>query len=269
MEMDLEEVQDFAVNLAQQTGEIICEKRQEANLSHEFKQGNELVTNADLAADEFIGARIKQRFPNHLVLSEESSPDIGNLQEINQAVWIVDPIDGTVNFAHGHIQSAVSIAYVEQQQVKIGVVYNPFTKEMFSAQKDKGAFLNGQAIEVARESVLARSIIATGFPYEKSNLEPMIKRLRAVLSHCADIRRLGSAALDICWLAAGRLDGYYESLSVWDFAAARLIALEAGAECGHFSEVPDGIDPQFYPHDLLIANPDLFPKLRAILQSAD
>ena len=97
----------------------------------------------------------------------------------------------------------------------------------------------------------------------------MIRRIEAVLKTCADIRRNGSAALDICWVACGRLDGYYESLSVWDFAAARLIALEAGAECGHFGLVPDGADPQFYDRNLLIANPAIYSKLRALLRDAD
>ena len=268
MEMDLQEVQTFAIAIAEQAGEIVCKNRLEAKLSHEFKHGNELVTNADLAADKFISEEISKRYGSHLILSEELSPDIGNLQEIQESVWIVDPIDGTVNFAHGHNQSAISIAYVEQQQVKIGVVYNPFTKEMFSALKGGGAFLNDSPIRIANEPALDRAIIATGFPYEKSNLEPMIQRLRVVLHHCADIRRLGSAALDICWVAAGRLDGYYESLCIWDFAAARLIAKEAGAECGHFSDVPEGIDPQFHPDDLLIANPVLYPELKRILGSA-
>ena len=268
MEMDLQEVQTFAIAIAEKAGEIVCKKRLEAKLSHEFKYGNELVTNADLAADKFISEEISKRYGSHLILSEELSPDIGNLQEIQESVWIVDPIDGTVNFAHGHNQSAISIAYVEQQQVKIGVVYNPFTKEMFSALKGGGAFLNDSPIRIANEPALDRAIIATGFPYEKSNLEPMIQRLRVVLHHCADIRRLGSAALDICWVAAGRLDGYYESLCIWDFAAARLRAKEAGAECGHFSDVPEGIDPQFHPDDLLIANPVLYPELKRILGSA-
>ena len=96
----------------------------------------------------------------------------------------------------------------------------------------------------------------------------MITRLHAVLANCADIRRLGSAALDICFLAMGRMDGYYESLSLWDFAAAQLIAREAGAETGHFSPVPGGMDPQFYDRDILMANPVLFPKLLALLEAA-
>ena len=112
-------------------------------------------------------------------------------------------------------------------------------------------------------------VMATGFPYDKAAIDPMITRVHAILRNCADIRRLGSAALDICWLAMGRLDGYYESLSVWDFAAASLIAREAGAEYGHFSVVPEGIDPQFHNQDIVIANPALFPQLKALLEAAD
>ena len=266
--MDLEEVQEFAVKVARDVGDLICQYRDKADLSHFFKQGTELVTDADLAADQFISGKISERFPEHLIVSEESAPDTSAIQDIKGPFWIIDPIDGTVNFAHGHNQSAVSIAFINDQQVLIGAVFNPFTDEMFTAQKGKGAFLNGNPIRVAEESRIRRTIIATGFPYEKSNLEPMIKRVRAVLTNCADIRRLGSAALDICWVASGRLDGYYESLSLWDFAAARLIALEAGAKCGNFSEVPEGIDPQFYDQDLLITNEVLFPQLLTILQSS-
>ncbi|NKB35011.1 MAG: inositol monophosphatase [Pseudomonadales bacterium] len=269
MTRELQEIQEFTIRIAQGAGKIICEHREEAELTSEFKRGTELVTNADLAADKYISDAIQQQYPGHLIVSEESSPDIGNIQKLKQPVWIVDPIDGTVNFAHGHNQSAVSIAFVNQHQVSVGVVFNPFTDEMFTAQKDGGAFLNGEAIQVAQESNLRRAIIATGFPYEKSNMEPMIRRVREVLNHCADIRRLGSAALDICWVAVGRLDGYYESLSVWDFAAARLIALEAGAKCGNFSEVPEEIDPQFYDQDLLITNEALYPQLLAVLHSAE
>ena len=266
--MQLQEIEEFAIGVARGAGDLIREQRTSAELSREFKEGIELVTNADLAADQYICKNIKERFPEHLIISEESAPDLGRVEEIQQSFWIIDPIDGTVNYAHGHNQCAVSIAFVDNGNVVIGVVFNPFTDELFTARKGAGAFLNSEPIQVAGESRLERAIIATGFPYEKSNLEPMIKRVGAVLTYCADIRRLGSAALDICWLAAGRLDGYYESLSVWDFAAARLIALEAGAKCGHFSEVPQGSDPQFYDQDLLIANDALYPQLLTLLQQA-
>lgn len=263
------EILHFAQSVAREAGQLIMDERAKASLSHEYKNGDELVTNADLRADELICAAIGKEFPDHQILSEESSPDIGEVQNISTPLWIIDPIDGTVNFAHGHDHSAISIAFVNDAQVEVGVVFNPFTNELFSAERGRGAQLNGQPIAVSKETELRRSLIATGFPYDKSTLDPMIPRLHAVLTNCADIRRIGSAALDICFLAMGRLDGYYESLSIWDFAAARLIALEAGASCGHFSELPAGIDPQFYDRDILICNPAIYPKLRALLQAAD
>ena len=263
------DILQFTLSVARSAGELIVQERTGATLSSEFKHGIELVTSADLKADRLICERIAQQFPHHYILSEESSPDLGNIQELETPGWIVDPIDGTVNYAHGHNQSAISIAYVENKQIRVGVVFNPFTDEMFSAKLGGGAFLNNSPIQVATESELERAIIATGFPYDKSALEPIINRLHVVLKDCADIRRIGSAALDICWLAMGRLDGYYESLSLWDFAAAGLIAREAGAEYGHFSTVPAGIDPYSHDRDILVANPILFPKLRQLLQTAD
>lgn len=262
------DILQFTLALSRTAGELIVSERAGTTLTLELKDGNELVTSADLAADNLICQRIAQQFPDHHILSEESSPDLGNIHDLARPVWVIDPIDGTVNFAHGHNHSAVSIAFVEDGQIEVGVVFNPFTDEMFSARRGDGAFLNGDAIRVAEETELSRAIIATGFPYEKSGIAPMITRLHAVLSNCADIRRLGSAALDICFLAMGRMDGYYESLSLWDFAAAQLIAREAGAETGHFSTVPAGVDPQFYDQDILMANPVLFPKLLALLQAA-
>lgn len=263
------DILNFTRALAKEAGELIVREREGATLSHDYKNGDELVTNADLKADKLICERIAGEFPQHKILSEESSPDIGSVQEIETPLWIVDPIDGTVNYAHGHNQSGISIAYVEDTRITVGVVYNPFSEELFSAELGKGAALNGKPINVSKETELKRALIATGFPYDKSTLDPMIPRLYAVLSQCADIRRLGSAALDICFLAMGRLDGYYESLSVWDFAAAQLIASEAGASVGHFSEVPEGIDPQFYERDILIANPAIYPQLRVLLQAVD
>lgn len=263
----MQELLNFARELALETGALIKSEREVAPLTHDYKGGKELVTQADLKADKKICDAIRQRFPTHAILSEESSPELQEVWKLPQPVWIIDPIDGTVNYAHGHIQSAVSIAYCEAGQITLGVVYNPFTDELFHAIQNEGAYLNDEPIQVAEENDPARSIIATGFPYVKEGLDPMVQRIHKILTHCADIRRLGSAALDICWLAAGRLDGYYESLSLWDFAAARLIAQEAGAKCGHFSAVPEGIDPQFYAQDILIANPQLYPQLESILNS--
>ncbi|MCB1671640.1 MAG: inositol monophosphatase family protein [Gammaproteobacteria bacterium] len=260
------ELIEFAKAAAIHAGDLIVRERQQNSLQHDFKNGNELVTQADLKADALITGLIRKTYPGHLILSEELAPDLDNVSRIDGDLWIVDPIDGTVNYAHGHCQSAVSIAHAREGRIDIGVVYNPFTRELFWAESGGGAFLNEQRIEVARESELRRAIIATGFPYDKSTLEPMLERVAKVLRVCADIRRLGSAALDICWVAAGRLDGYYESLSLWDFAAAQVIAIEAGAQYGHFTEVPPEVAPQFHTDGILVANPELFPKLREILR---
>lgn len=283
---DTEDILSFALTLAREAGELIVRERASEAITQQFKNGIELVTNADLMADKLICEGISRQFPAHIILSEESSPELaqalvkrestggdsGNAElsagAAEAPIWIIDPIDGTVNYAHGHIQSGVSIAYVQNGQIQLGVVFNPFTDEMFSARLGAGASLNGEPIKVAQETELRRAIIATGFPYDKSNLEPIIRRVHAVLSHCADIRRLGSAALDICWVAVGRLDGFYESLSLWDFAAAQLIAREAGAQYGHFGSVPSQCDPQFYDQNILVANPNLYPKLRLILDEA-
>ncbi|MDF1765117.1 MAG: inositol monophosphatase family protein [Gammaproteobacteria bacterium] len=259
---------EFTLDLVRRAGDMIAELRRHEPLERDYKGGIEIVTQADIAADALIAREILAAYPGHRILSEESSPDLGRVQDIEGPLWIVDPIDGTVNFAHGLNQSAVSIAFVDNGQIQHGVVYNPFSEELFAAKRGEGATLNGARIAVADETRLDRAIIATGFPYVKTGLEPMVKRLGAVLAQCADIRRLGSAALDICFVAAGRLDGYYESLSVWDYAAAQLIAKEAGAIYGHFGDVPEGEDPQFYSSDILVANATLYAPLRALLRAA-
>ncbi len=266
----LSDVEKFARNLAIEAGSLIESESEAATpVAQSFKNGSEMVTSADIAADKFICNAISQAFPSHTIVSEETFPDTNGFDKAATSFWIIDPIDGTVNFAHEHDQSAVSIAYAQKGHVEVGIVYNPFTNEMFSAIRGNGAQLNGRPIQVAEKKDVRRAIVATGFPYEKSNIEPMIARVGEILRHCADIRRLGSAALDICWVAAGRLDVYYESLNLWDFAAARLIASEAGAICGHFSEVPHDVDPLFYENDLLITNVHLFPEVREILQAAN
>jgi myo-inositol-1(or 4)-monophosphatase len=257
---------DFARSAATRAGDLIVKERSQQSLQRDFKGGHELVTQADLKADALISELIAAAYPEHLILSEELAPEIGDVAALEEDLWIVDPIDGTVNYAHGHCQSAVSIAHVRDREIVAGVVYNPFTAEMFWATAGGGAFLNDSPIRVGEESDPRRAIIATGFPYEKSSLEPMLTRVAAILRECADIRRLGAASLDICWVAAGRLDGYYESLNLWDFAAAQLIAREAGARYGHFRDIPAGVDPQFHCDNILVANPALFPRLRAILQ---
>lgn len=269
--MELNHILLFTQSLAREAGAImVAELRRQGGPARHYKfGGTELVTDADLKVDQLICEAIRQQFPQHMILAEESAPELAGLHTLQQPLWIIDPIDGTVNYAHDHAQSAVSIAYVERGEIQCGVVFNPFTDEMFSASRGQGAYLNGLPISVAQKTDLRRCLFATGFPYEKSDMTPLIRRLDVMLTHCADMRRLGSAALDICWVAMGRLDIYYENLSIWDFAAAQLIAQEAGALYGHFQPVPEGVSPVFHNKDILVSNPALFDPVCTLLQQAD
>ena len=253
----------LALRLAREAGELIA--RQRASLSISYKDGTELVTQADVAADELISNGIRRSYPDHAILSEELNPEAATTAE---HLWIIDPIDGTVNFAHRHPQVAVSIAYYRKGEARVAVVHNPFLQETFHAVAGRGARLNDLPIRCAKNTELNRSIIATGFPYVREDLPLLMRRLEHVLEQCADVRRLGSAALDICWVACGRLDGYYESVKAWDFAAAQLIAREAGAKFGHIDDLPKHINPQLCGDDLLISVPALFSPLQRLLQEA-
>jgi|AZIK01.1.fsa_nt_gi myo-inositol-1(or 4)-monophosphatase len=262
--MHLTNVLTLALRLATDAGNLVSQQR--SKLSIEFKGGTELVTQADVATDELICRGIRQVYPDHQILSEELNPDGGTDAE---HLWIIDPIDGTVNYAHHHPQVAISIAYYHKGKAKVAVVHNPFMKETFHAIAGKGARLNDQPIRCSKKSELNRALVATGFPYVKDDLPQLMARLKNVLAHCADIRRLGSAALDICWLACGRVDAYYETVKPWDFAAAQLIARESGATVGHIHPLPDGANPEIYSANLLMSAPALFLPLQELLQAAD
>ncbi len=263
-----QELSIFAMDMALRAGELIVQERKRNQLEHHYKSNDELVTSADLKVDELIAKHIRKVYPEHRILSEEADPDRTYLQNLDDPLWIIDPIDGTVNYAHGHPQVAVSIAYVEQGEVQLGVVRNPFLEETFCAVRGQPATLNHNPLQVSGETRLQRALVATGFPYAKDRLAPIVRRFAATLEQCRDIRRLGSAALDICWVAAGRLDAYYESVSPWDFAAARLIARQAGATCGHFSAVPAGESVELWGEDILISTPALFDPLQQLLAGA-
>ncbi len=254
----------LALRLAHRAGALIREQRRQLDIS--FKGGTELVTQADVAADKLITDGISGCYPDHLILSEELNPEQPTDAE---SLWIIDPIDGTVNYAHRHPQCAVSIAFYHHGKPVVGVVHNPFLNETFHAIHKKGAFLNDRPIRVSRTEEMHRALIATGFPYTKETIPLLMKRLTAIMTECADVRRLGSAALDICWVATGRLDGYYESVKPWDFAAARLIAAEAGATTGHIFPLADGVNADLEGNNLLISTPALFEGLQSMLQAAE
>jgi myo-inositol-1(or 4)-monophosphatase len=196
-------------------------------ISH--KEGiNNLVTEADFASDKAIRSIIKTAFPDHGIVSEESSEKVTQ----SDYRWIIDPIDGTVNFANGIPLCCVSIGLEFQGAMLMGAVYNPVMEEFFFAEKEKGATLNGEKISVSIKSHLITSCLVTGFPYtylEQPNgpLEVFSKLIKKGIP----VRRLGSAAMDLCWVAAGRFDGFYEhELHAWDSAAGFLIVEEAGGK---------------------------------------
>lgn len=193
------------------------------------KEGiNNLVTEADHAADKAIQAVIKEAFPDHGIVSEETAEKISD----SEYKWIVDPIDGTVNFANGIPICCVSIGLELNGNMLMGAVYNPIFKEFFFAEKGKGATLNGKKISVSNKTEVLRSCLVTGFPYtylDQPNgpLEAFARLIRMGVP----VRRLGSAAIDLCWVAAGRFDGFYEhQLNAWDSAAGYLIVEEAGGK---------------------------------------
>ena len=260
------EILNVAKDLAFKAGKSIVEARQSQRLTLSYKDGVELLTSADLSVDQLIRAGIESAFPDHLILSEESSPDLSDAGDLQAPLWIIDPIDGTVNYAYNQHQVAVSIAFAYQGIMRAGVVHCPFQGETFSAIRGKGARLNGTSILASECSELARALIGTGFPYDRDGRVALVDRLRTVLFACRDIRRIGSAAVDICWVAMGRLDGYYETINSWDFAAATLIAREAGARVGHLGEVPEGQLPELWGQELVVAAPDIYAALRDMLR---
>ena len=265
----LSEIANFAADLAKRAGDIVLNERLQATYETSFKSNEELVTSADVKVDEYISEHILNHYPGHQILSEEGMHDFAQLTECNTPLWVVDPIDGTVNFAYGHNQVAVSIAYFERGEVKAGVVFAPFQNELFMAVRGQYAVMNHQAIRVSGQTDFRQALLATGFPYHKNTVGQLIGRLQAVLSECRDIRRIGSAALDICWVAMGRLDGYYESLSPWDFAAAQLIAREAGARCGRLHPAPAEIPEELFGEDIIITSPAIYNHLKTLLAEAD
>lgn len=194
---------------------------------------NDLVTEADKQAETAILSAIRETFPDHYILSEEA----GEISTPSNTKWIIDPLDGTVNFAHGIPLCCVSIGVEVDGEVIMGAVYNPFMNEFFLAEKGQGATLNGKPIRVSAKPELAKACLVTGFPYtwEDEKNDPITVFGRFVREGLP-LRRLGSAAIDLCWVAAGRFDGFYEhKLNAWDSAAGFIIVEEAGGKVTDFS----------------------------------
>lgn len=226
-----------------------------------FKGEIDLVTEADLASEKVIIAALKREFPTVPVLAEESSPDYHHIPV--GPLWIIDPLDGTTNFAHGFPVFAVSIAYSVDGASLAGVIYCPMQDELFLAWRGGGAWLNGRRLAVSRRERLVESLIGTGFPYAiKENLEDVLAKLGKVLPQVRDLRRAGAAAVDLAYVACGRLDGFWErELKPWDTAAGYLLVKEAG---GRVSDLGGGPWDPYHP-EILASNALLHDALVELL----
>lgn len=206
----------------------------EKNLGIRHKSPVDLVTDADEASERYLFEKISELFPTAGILAEEGSQK--NSQ--NGYFWVIDPLDGTTSFAHGFPFFAVSVGLIDDRKTPVGgIVYNPFFNEFFWACQNEGAFLNDKKISVSNVSDIRQALIATGFPYNRREImAEILSRLGKVLHQVHDIRRTGSASLDICYVACGRTDGYYEAgLKPWDTCAAVSILKEAGGMVSRFT----------------------------------
>ncbi|HEX9615602.1 MAG TPA: inositol monophosphatase family protein [Bacteroidota bacterium] len=217
---------ELGIKAALEAGELIRKHAGNAkNVERKLGQETNLVTELDRQAEEIIIRHIRREYPDHDVLAEESGDD----DRRSEYRWIIDPIDGTTNFAHGLPIYSVSIGLEHNGDLVAGVVYDPSREELFTAEKGKGASLNRERIRVSGISTLIESVLVTGFPYDVKSDTGNIRHFQNFLVEAQAVRRLGSAALDLCYVACGRLDGYWEmSLSPWDMAAGVLLVQEAG-----------------------------------------
>jgi myo-inositol-1(or 4)-monophosphatase len=246
-------------HLARGAGEILrASFGQQLRIEH--KGVIDLVTDADHRSEAYLLNEIRQCFPGHKIVAEESGETAG----ADGQIWYIDPLDGTVNYAHGLPIFSVSIGFAEAGRMWLGVVYDPLRDECFSAQAGLGAWLNGEPLRVSETTVLDRGLLVTGFPYDiRSNPENNLDHYARFAMRSQGVRRLGSAALDLCYVAAGRFDGYWElRMNAWDIAAGGLIAEQAGARVTNLAGEVDYISP---PQSILAANPHLHPQMLAVL----
>ncbi len=218
---------NIAVRAARLAGEFLLENLGTITINDiDAKQTSDFVTRVDRDSEQIIIRTIKEKFPHHHFLAEETVKEAAGAEYR----WIIDPLDGTTNYIHGYPVFAVSIALEYSGEIISGVIFDPLKDELYTAEKDRGAFLNNRQIKVSTVSALRDSLVTTGFPFRKKELIDVYLRLfRNIFNKVSDIRRAGSAALDLAHLACGRCDGFFEiSLSPWDIAAGSILIKEAG-----------------------------------------
>lgn len=253
---------NIAVSAARAAGQIILRNiNRVPDLKIHSKGVNDFVTEVDHYAEQAIITTIQKAYPSHAILAEESGQQAGDDRE-----WIIDPLDGTTNYLHGVPQFSISIAMREKNKLQLGVVYDPLKEELFCSSRGEGATLNNRRIRVSKQHDLTASLIGTGLPYRTDQeLDTYLATLRALLLKTSGIRRAGSAALDLAYVAAGRFDGFWElGLNTWDIAAGVLLIQEAG---GLVSDMEGG-HSYMETGNIVASNNQLYKSLITTLNAA-
>jgi len=254
-------VLNFAIDIARDAGKILVQKLGVAKVS--TKGDINLVTEADIAAENLIIDRIRSYYSQHGILAEESGEAVLSGKR-SEWKWIIDPLDGTTNYAHGYPCFCVSIALEREGQLEIGVVYDPMRDEMFAAERGHGATLNDRKIRVSDVELLSQAMVCTGFPYNVRERPDFARDFTNFTMNAQAVRRDGSAALDLAYVACGRFDGFWEDgLSPWDIAAGALLILEARGRVTNFNDQPLNI----YNEQVLATNGLLHDAMMRVLQS--
>jgi len=250
---------NFAIQTAREAGHILTERMGRARVSN--KGVIDLVTEADLAAESFIIERIQTHYPRHAVLAEESGAT-HTVERGSEWKWIVDPLDGTTNYAHGYPCFCVSIAVERAGEVVVGVIYDPVRDETFAAERGEGATLNGRRIRVSDVDELNRAMLCTGFPYNVRESGDFARHFTNFIMTAQAVRRDGSAALDLAYVACGRFDGFWEEgLRPWDVAAGVLLVEEAGGRVSRY----DGQPFDIYTPPILASNGLIHEEMMRVL----
>jgi len=252
---------NIAVKAARRAGSLINRALLEGGLEIRAKKRNDFVTQVDRAAEQAIIDVIRRAYPEHSFVAEESGASAGARPEFQ---WVIDPLDGTTNYIHGFPQYCVSIALEHKGVLTQAVVYDPAKNELFTASRGRGAYLDDRRMRASKCAQLADALVGTGFPFkELARIDLYMRQLRTLMGACAGVRRAGAAALDLAYVAAGRLDAFWEmGLSRWDMAAGALLIQEAG---GLVSDL-DGKAGFLDSGDIAAATPKVLPQLLAALR---
>ena len=247
---------NMAVRAARRAGTVIIrslEKRDDLEI--ETKSKNDFVTEVDRQAEAPIIDILHKAYPSHSILAEESG-NSGATEKNSDYQWIIDPLDGTTNFLHGNPQFSVSIALKHKENIEQAVIYDPLREDLYTASRGKGALLNNRRIRVSKSTTLEGALLGTGFPFkQKEHLDTYLDTFKALFAYASDMRRPGSAALDLAYVASGQLDGFWElGLQKWDMAAGVLLIQEAGGLVGDFS----GGSEYMNTGNIVAGNPKVF-----------